>query len=199
MRLFHSNVHCKHIVLACSADNSYAGFLRQYIPTDPRDSKVTLIESVPFASQIRDVAARFDVTKCRSVFRDTKIEKPEPAPLPIRRVPSFEDNRPASTGSYASSLRTNAPSEPMSIAPPSVPRNASNASRAPVTKEIFINQYGERVDNPLQIRADFNIVSDLKTKKLCNKYFLGVSFSPTFLSVSSDTFSRSPARTPHSL
>jgi hypothetical protein len=161
-------------MLACSADNSYAGFLRQYVSIDPTNSKVILIESIPFASQIRDVAAKFEVTKYDGVFRDTKIEKPEVVRMPIRKAPSFEDNGSATPGSYASSVRTNGPSEPMSMALAPAPKNLSTAVKSPTAKEIFINQYGERIDNPLQVRADFNIVSDIKVKKLCNKFFLGV-------------------------
>jgi hypothetical protein len=175
MRLFHSNVHCKHIMLACSADNSYAGFLRQYISIDPTNSKVTLIESIPFASQIRDVAAKFEITKCHGVFRDTKIEKLEVVRMPIRKAPSFDSNGSAAPGTYASSVRTNGLSESMSTALAPAPKDLSTASKAQAAKEIFINQYGERIDNPLQVRADFNIVSDIKVKKLCNKFFLGVS------------------------
>jgi hypothetical protein len=171
MRLFHSNLHCKHIIFAGSGDNSYAGFLRQYISANPTSSKVTLIESVPFAHQIREVAAKFETVKFRDIFRETKIEKAEPVRLPIREAPANQPDK-VSAPTYASSLRQSSTSEPMAAThnPPNGHAAAMNKSTS--SREIFINQYGERVDHPLKIHASFTVIGELKPKKLCNRFFL---------------------------
>ena len=165
MQLFHSNVHCKHVVLAASGDNSYAGFLRQYSPMDRASSRVVLIESIPFASKLEELAAKFPTTRLPGLFRDSKIDR--------RRV-SFHDEKidpqeETSPLTYASTVKqTNGmhDKQTLAIARP----HSTEITQAKSGTKIFQNSKGQRVDQ--DVNADRMLVNKLKSLKLCNRHFL---------------------------
>ncbi|KIX06198.1 uncharacterized protein Z518_04172 [Rhinocladiella mackenziei CBS 650.93] len=167
MELFYNNAHCKHIMFAGSGDNSYAGFLRQYTLTDQICSRVVLVESVPFASKLEDLAAKFEKTRLQGLFRETKIET---------RRGSFREDATACSQksspptSYASTVRQTGQSQ--AEVSPTLPKDLTtgNSQERKEGKKIFQNSLGQRVDQP--VKADRAIVTSLKPKKLCNRHFL---------------------------
>jgi len=171
MELFFWNAHCKHIMLGGSGDNSYAGFLRKFTLTDQVCERITLLEALPFASGLEELASKFQVTSFRHVFRDTK--------LLTRRV-SFQDqgNRPPKSPSvsYATTV-SKAPAairaEANSVLPksPSSPALESKPATAELQpRRIYLNSRGQRVDQP--VRYNKILMNPLQARKLCNRHFL---------------------------
>lgn len=165
VELFYDNVHCKHIMLAASGDNSYAGFLRQYSLTDQVSSRVVLIESIPFASQLEELASKFQTTRFKGLFRDCKVER--------RRTSFLEENKSqpqkSPTATYASTVKQkNGAQDKPAIVMVGYP--ATEMSPSKQGKKIFHNSKGQRVDQP--IKADRATVTRLKPMKLCNRHFL---------------------------
>lgn len=153
-------------MFAGSGDNSYAGFLRQYSLTDQVSSRVILIESLPFASALGDLAAKFETTRLPSLFRETKIETRRPS-FREETVARSQETLPAT---YASTVKQ--PSQPQELSSaPVVPGEISAGnSKERVGRRIFQNSKGQRVDQP--VKAERAIVTSLKPKKLCNRHFL---------------------------
>jgi len=171
MKLFYTNSHCKHILFAGSGDNSYAGFLRQFSPTKKVGSRVILLESLPFASKLEELAHKFECTSFPMLFRDTKI---------LTGKVSFRDDqisRPsrspsvtyASTARQGSSVTSEPNGGPVDETFLVSSGDTVNQQERPARK-IFKNSQGQRVDQP--VRADRMLVSNLKPKKLCNRHFL---------------------------
>lgn len=164
MELFYNNAHCRHIMFAGSGDNSYAGFLRQYSLTDRVSSRVVLIESVPFANKLEDLAIKFERTRLQGLFRESKLETRRTS---IREdvVPLLQKTPPAS---YASTVKQ--PYQPQGRLSPVLPRELPGTIKERAEKRIFLNSRGQRVDQP--VKADRAVVTSLKPKKLCNRHFL---------------------------
>jgi hypothetical protein len=163
--MHYNNVHCRHIMLAASGDNSYAGFLRQYSLTSQVSSRVVLIESIPFASQLGDIATKFENIQLQGVFRCHRIEKRRVS-INEEKVVRHDVTPPAS---YASTVKqTNGLQDKH---PPVVSKSLSvDVAQAKTGRKIFQNSKGQRLDPP--ITADRTIVSRLKPLKLCNRHFL---------------------------
>jgi len=166
MELFYNNMHCKHIMFAGSGDNSYAVFLRQYSLTDQVCSRVVLVESIPFASKMEDLAVKFERTRLQGLFRESKIEN--------RRLSLREEivPRPPNPGptSYASTVKQSSPKQAEVL--PILPKDslAGNSEERVEGKRIYQNSLGQRVDQ--KVTADKGLVTSLKPKKLCNRHFL---------------------------
>ncbi|EXJ64371.1 hypothetical protein A1O7_00707 [Cladophialophora yegresii CBS 114405] len=165
MALFYDNVHCKHIMLAASGDNSYAGFLRQYTLTDQVSSRVVLIESIPFANQLDVLAIKFEKTHLQGLFRDHKIEK---------KALLFHEERPGPLGdtppaTYASTVKQ--PNGWQEKQAPVLPKSPLiDGGQVEAGRRIYQNNKGQRVDQP--IKADKATTYRLKPLKLCNRHFL---------------------------
>ncbi|RMZ82924.1 hypothetical protein DV737_g1842, partial [Chaetothyriales sp. CBS 132003] len=183
LSLFHRNLHCKHMLLAASGDNSYAGFLRQFATLDSDSSGVTLIETVPFARDLAQLTSRFDTTKFEDIFRDTKIIiEPKPAVnSPINEPPSTAAASTAGTWSSAvmkaatMPIRTNISPDVTAATPV---RSTTPTTKIP--KEVWVNKYNERVDMP--IKYDAVIANALRKRKMCNKYWLLNACDSTYCS-----------------
>ncbi|KAJ9609166.1 hypothetical protein H2200_006938 [Cladophialophora chaetospira] len=171
LKLFYNNVHCKHIMFSGSGDNGYAGFLRQYCPTSQEASKVVLIETLPFARQLGELAVKFRTTELGDLFRKNKID------IAKLRRESFRDTSggqqegsPPTT--YASRLKqTNGTHDKPSADSPK--EAVLTVTRVPTAaRKIYQNSSGQRVDQPLRLWADYDIVEKLKPKKFCNRFFI---------------------------
>ena len=123
------NLHCKHILLAASGDNSYAGFLQQFIAADGASQQMTLIESIPFARDLARLTGYFQTTKFDEVFRSSKIVAEKPAPNqngtrePLAVVNGNAWANPASSKTYTLAMRaaTSPEAKPAAIAKAGVP------------------------------------------------------------------------------
>lgn len=156
LQLFYNNVHCKHVMLAGSGDNGYDGFLTQYCSTTPEPSKVVLIESLPFARQIAEVAVKFRTTEVGDLFRKSKIER---APGSVPPTTYASRLKAASEPQVAMNLNRGRPT-------------TTKPSRRPLVTKIYQNREGHRVDHPVRPWVDYEVVDRLKPRKLCNRYFL---------------------------
>ena len=175
--LYRRNVHCKHILFSGSGDNSYAGFLRQYVPVDGLSQDITLIEALPFATYLEQLSHKFQTTSLPGIFRDSKIvvttrlsmhETTKPVVMPM------EQKTPPSTWATTTlkaALPTIADKE--NIPPPTAaPQPTVLPTPTPTAGGPFIyqNKNGERIDKPINIDKD--LVYELKGRKMCNKHWL---------------------------
>lgn len=172
LALFWSNDHCKHITLAGSADRGYVSFLRQYCTTDEGPVRLTLIESVPFPPAFEQLAARFQTTKFRDVFRDTKITPEECLPPPKLDMPLAT----RTTNGRSSYATASALSTPVAIAPPKISNAPSidmrpSQPKGPKQRKMYFNKRGERIDESLP-KFDMALVNEMSGLKLCNRHFL---------------------------
>ncbi|GMG01992.1 unnamed protein product [Aspergillus oryzae] len=67
------NCHCHQIFLGCSQDGAYAQILEDTLADRDLIGRVSLIEGLPFASDLDLIKASYRVTKFSDLFRDTKI------------------------------------------------------------------------------------------------------------------------------
>jgi hypothetical protein len=163
LSLYRRNLHCKHILLAASGDNSYAGFLRQFIAADKASQPLTLIESLPFAKDLAQLTTYFQTTKFEGVFRDAKIII-EPR-APYNGVTAKEPLSEAPFNVWATAKPLSLP-----VRTTKSPETKPATSVKPPRKEILVNIHGERVDS--FIKHDVKIYGDLKKRKMCNRYWL---------------------------
>lgn len=168
--LYGRNLHCKHIVFAGSGDNSYAGFLRQFISNTTASSpSLTLIRSFDFARDLQPLAdmGKVDIVSFPHLFRDTKISprKVKPAepsqPLAQKTSPSTAWAAPKPTTPSVNG--TAATLSSLSIQPKNHPK--------PAGRSIWVNSDGYRLDRPI-LDLDRDLALRLKKKKLCNRHHL---------------------------
>ncbi|RMZ90855.1 hypothetical protein DV736_g1889, partial [Chaetothyriales sp. CBS 134916] len=169
--LFYRNLHCRHMFLAASGDNSYAGFLRQFSTLQSDSSQITLIETVPFARDLAQLTSRFDTTKFEDIFRNTKIitDLKPAVNAPINETPTGAN----STATWSNAVMKAATMPIRSNMSPDVITVTPVRSTTPTTKlpkEVWVNKYNERVDLP--IKYDAVIANTLRKRKMCNKYWL---------------------------
>lgn len=144
--------------------------------------KITLIESSPFGREIQWLTNKFQVTRFDKVFRTTKIVTERASSnqdVPRRQselVPRQLVDSPPTT--YATRVATaTAPAAPYSnSANGTIPGIAAHTEQQALagsksSRSILQNAKGERVDKNISgINQD--LVTRLKTRKLCNKYHL---------------------------
>ncbi|BAE60406.1 unnamed protein product [Aspergillus oryzae RIB40] len=144
--------------------------------------RVSLIEGLPFASDLDLIKASYRVTKFSDLFRDTKISvwapwkaavasKPRAllTPSPVQHV---------TLSRTSTNTTTTSNSVPTSSSSTTTPNSGefqvvrSKSSVPPPPKIVERNKYGQRVD-----RLDFKTiprdeVNRIKKLKLCNFYYL---------------------------
>jgi len=169
MELLYNNTHCKHIMFAGSGDNSYAVFLRQYSLTDQVCSRVVLVESIPFASKLEDLAVKFEQTRFPGLFRESKLDARRLS-LREERIAIGRNSPPSTPTSYASTVKHS--SQPQAEMWAILPNDSTigTSEERVERKKIFQNSKGQRVDQP--VKADRMLVTSLKPRKLCNRHFL---------------------------
>ena len=171
--LYRRNLHCKQILFSGSGDNSYAGFLRQYVPVNGVSQDITLIESLPFATYLEQLSHKFQTANFPRVFRDSKI-------VVSARLLSLEPNKPVSvpmeqntppqawaTASLKAALpatenKENVPPPPVTAQP------TAQATSNPTVNAPFIyqNHKGQRIDKPInKDMFDKDVVYNLKTEE----------------------------------
>jgi hypothetical protein len=174
--LYRRNLHCKHILFSGSGDNSYAGFLRQYVPVEGVSQQITLIEALPFAMYLQPLSHKFQTASFPRIFRDTKIS--------ANRMSTQEHPRASPTGQHTApepwSTATLKAALPMierqeNIAPPPVTTQPASTPpiAAPTGPFVWVNRKGQRVDKPIS-KDDFDkeTVNKIKSRKYCNKHWL---------------------------
>ncbi|KAL5355779.1 hypothetical protein BJX96DRAFT_78702 [Aspergillus floccosus] len=177
------NCHCHQIFLGCSQDNAYAQILNETLIDRDLIGRVSLIEGLPFGSELEAIKPSYRITKFSDLFRDSKItvwapwkaavaSKPRshltPSPSQLAAVPMSRTSTSTSNGNNAhvSTESIRAPS----LGEFQVVRSKSTVPQPP--KIVERNRYGQRVD-----RLDFKAIprdeiTRLKKLKLCNFYFL---------------------------
>ncbi|GMG30953.1 unnamed protein product [Aspergillus oryzae] len=176
------NCHCHQIFLGCSQDGAYAQILEDTLADRDLIGRVSLIEGLPFASDLDLIKASYRVTKFSDLFRDTKISvwapwkaavasKPRAllTPSPVQHV---------TLSRTSTNTTTTSNSVPTSSSSTTTPNSGefqvvrSKSSVPPPPKIVERNKYGQRVD-----RLDFKTiprdeVNRIKKLKLCNFYYL---------------------------
>jgi hypothetical protein len=176
------NCHCHQIFLGCSQDSAYGRILEDTLADRDLIGRVSLIEGLPFGSDMDLIKASYRVTRFSDLFRDTKISvwlpwksavasKPRSllTPSPVQQVTLSRTSTNTTTTSNSvpvSSSSTNTPNSGEF----QVVRSKSSISTPP--KIVERNKYGQRVD-----RLDFKSiprdeVNRIKKLKLCNFYYL---------------------------
>ena len=171
MKLFVENVHCKHIILCASHDNSYTGFLRRFVHNAKVSDHITLVESIPFPDELAKLSPSFLLTRFNNIFRETK--------LPTRRLSKIGEAAPASaalTVSYASTASKQLDgasqiTQAFLTGPVRSKSTQNNVKAGEPLQEIWVNASNQRVDPKLPY-YNKDIANSLKNRKLCNRHFL---------------------------
>ncbi|KAF2143102.1 uncharacterized protein K452DRAFT_269827 [Aplosporella prunicola CBS 121167] len=172
-KLHLADVHCKHILFGGSADNGYARLLGPYSADASANTRITLLEGPPFASELRDLLAAqaFASTALPDLFRSTKIVVPRRVPSPLT-PPVSPIAKGAAPGNYASAAALNNNSSGnVDVVPTAITTTTGKASTAPACPPLLaFNALNQRIDAPLPYSA--TLFTALKAKKLCNPYHL---------------------------
>ncbi|EHY54563.1 hypothetical protein HRR83_004316 [Exophiala dermatitidis] len=171
--LYYRNHHCQHIMFGGSADNSYAGFLSPFSLPGAINDRITLLEGPPFPYELRKVAQGFFHTGFRGIFRTTKIQT----------IPNSGQvigaKRPATDALTSFRERPAPNSTSAAVTPPKAQPNQQpqQAAQTPPTSFtpppfVFQNQYGQRLDVPLDVDKDYLKELYTKNTRLCNNFYL---------------------------
>ena len=204
LHLFDPHVH--QIILGCSSD-AYAPLLEKVI-RDQQEDQVTLLESIPFESDLASIKSRFRSTKF-DIFRTTRLA-PSSAPPGLKPLQTIQATLPGLSRVSTSSNGTNASTSSTltwasMTAASFVP--ASSRSTTPLTQNsipllpayaksvpgIDRNRLGQRIDkfDPAIPREE---IQRIKKLKLCNIFCLQGSDACTNLNCSHDHEYRLSAR-----
>ncbi|OCT53825.1 CCCH zinc finger DNA binding protein [Cladophialophora carrionii] len=169
--LFYRNFHCQHVVFGGSADSSYAGFLSPFASPTAVNDRITLLEGPAFPNDLKKVAQGFRQTSFPDIFRTAKLQvipngsiavtaglkRPAAEPLTAAR-----ERQPAPlTTPIATLAKAQALPVPSQLPVPPV-----------LSPTIFQNQYGQRLDPPLNYdRKYLQHLYDYNSK-LCNNFYL---------------------------
>lgn len=145
-----SNVHCKQILLACSADNGYARLLAPLKADKDAVQLVTLVEGPPFASELLHLTEAFPTHSFPTIFRSSKLTtRPRSPPY-------------GSTPRYAAVAAAGVPQQASPIQDSSIP--------SPIWQRIARNAQGQRIDRHLEYSQ--HLAKLLQKRKLCNFFHL---------------------------
>lgn len=167
MKLFINNVHCKHTILCASQDDSYTGFLRQFIHNGKVSDHVTLVESIPFAHGLAGLSQNFLKTEFKDVFRSIKIVAIDPVKESPKEQPTVPQISTYAHTVSRGGLQTG-------NLPATIPVQAASTdgiAKAQNQPKILVNAADQRVDFKLAY-YDPDIVTTLQSRKLCNRHFL---------------------------
>ncbi|EXJ85597.1 hypothetical protein A1O1_05963 [Capronia coronata CBS 617.96] len=168
--LYYRNHHCQHIIFGGSADNSYAGFLSPYSLPNAINDRITLLEGPPFPYDLRKVAQGFRQVAFRGIFRTTKIQT---MPNGGQVVGT---KRPAADALASTRARPPPQSTSAGATPPKQQASqlSQQAQKGPFTPPPYIyqNQYGQRLDVPLDIDKEYLKELYTKNTRLCNNFYL---------------------------
>ncbi|KIX06199.1 uncharacterized protein Z518_04173 [Rhinocladiella mackenziei CBS 650.93] len=171
LELFYRNHHCQHIVFGGSGDSSYAGFLSPFALPNSINERITILEGPPFPYDLRKVAQGFRQASFKGIFRSTKIQI---GPNGNHAVAGMKHPAPDTL----TSLRDRpSPKPTTAVVTPPKPQPASKVNQpstnpSPPSPLIYQNQYGQRLDVPLQIDKDYLQFLYDKNSRLCNNYYL---------------------------
>lgn len=173
--LYRRNLHCKHIMLAGSGDNSYAGFLSQFATTTTSSNNLTLIKGYEFARDLAPLADKIGSVSFPHLFRATKVWK--------QSSPTFNHAKTTNGNGIHGTAWTTVSSKPSASPPSSTAENGLTGSMGalsvkPITsttstssRMMWVNADGHRVDKPIQ-NLDRELATRLKKMKLCNRHHL---------------------------
>lgn len=170
MKLFVANVHCKHIILCASSDNSYTGFLRRFVDNGKVSDHITLVEAISFPQDLAKLSPSFLGTNFSSIFRDTKIST-----KPLFKAGESGQSSSVPNVSYASTAskqpegasRANKPV----ISSPAPLKAMHSRLGSDALQQVYVNAANQRVDFKVP-HYNRDIVFALMARKLCHRHFL---------------------------
>ncbi len=131
---------------------------------------MVLIEALPFARQLGELAVKFKRTELGDLFRKSKLEIAKARRDSFREASVSQAENPPPT-TYASRLKpTNGAQDKLPLETPK--ETVAKVSQVPTGKKIYQNSQGQRVDHPARLWADYEVVKKVKPRKLCNRFFI---------------------------
>ncbi|KAK8225425.1 C-x8-C-x5-C-x3-H type zinc finger protein [Phyllosticta capitalensis] len=193
MRLFITNVQCKHVLFGGCHDNGYIPNLEPYKHDAKMSKQLALLETTP--AQPGFHALDLKIVKFDSVFRDEELPEriervvTQPPPPPPQTLPIRQNSSPVST--TASPLQTITPLSSTRSETPSTNANASWATlskagvqgrtisiaptKPPQRKFVYLNAYDQRLDEKLPKPDRMTVErfhARIAKQKICNEYHL---------------------------
>lgn len=154
------DTHCNHLLLGCTANNGCVRLLDPFVAHEVIRRQITILEGPSSTQEMAHVKNSFHSVQFRSVFRtqglDDIRQKPSILPSPPHKPPS----------DYAATDTRKSDSK--APGPPSLPGLSGLVTPRPV--RVGQNQQGQRVDLPL--RYSSKEFAELKSRKLCNSFYL---------------------------
>ncbi|KAK3072200.1 hypothetical protein LTR53_007231 [Teratosphaeriaceae sp. CCFEE 6253] len=157
---------CKHVILGCSGDRGYGGFLRQYTQSEEQQKRLILLEGQPFTRELAEVAARVKIIQAPELFRTSPlgqagVERSTTAP----RADSASPTR-------AGTVVVAPARDGQVLAAPSLPVLAGPSSSPRPTATIKYNRAGHRIDMPVPYDTQISETFMNMHPKPCYEYYL---------------------------
>ncbi|KAH7049201.1 hypothetical protein B0J12DRAFT_711004 [Macrophomina phaseolina] len=188
IRVFVSNVHCKHIIFGGCHDNGYLPNLDTYKHDPSVSTRISLLETTPATAGFN--ALKFRSVNFNSVFRPNELPESRPQPAqPVAPPAPVKTFSPVQT--VVSPQSANSPSSNglRSVTPVSTSStwatvgkagiNGKSISIAPVKpkerKFVLLNAYDQRIDEKLakvERGALERFHAKIAKQKMCNEYHL---------------------------
>ncbi|KAI9373674.1 hypothetical protein BJX61DRAFT_532987 [Aspergillus egyptiacus] len=176
------NCHCHQIFLGCSDESPYTQTLEETLADTELLGRISLIEGIPFGTNLEPLKARFRLTSFPGIFRDSKINpvwapwKAAVATKPRAVLTPSPSPHVATLTRTPSNITTASNSAPVSSTPASSHGSDDfqlvRSKPGSRLKTVERNKYGQRVDR-LDIQSiPREEVNRIKKLKLCNYYFL---------------------------
>ncbi|KAL3478633.1 hypothetical protein BJX99DRAFT_102425 [Aspergillus californicus] len=178
------NCHCHQIFLGCSDESPYIQTLEETLADTELLGRVSLIEGIPFGTNMESLKAHYRFTSIPGLFRGSRINpvwapwKAAVATKPRTLLTPSPSPQVAPLSRTSSNITAASNSAPVSSTPASshssddfqlVRSKPASSSRS---KTVERNKYGQRVDRLDVQSIHRDEVNRIKKLKLCNYYFL---------------------------
>lgn len=185
MELYYSNTHCQQVIFGGS-DSGYAPFLDTFAKSKDINRRITVLSPNHMPAAMGRTLSQFLTTNFPEIFRETKIvtsrstsnaqspgksKRPSSDMLtpPQRRPPPPTYRGPAIPETNNSS---HGDAEPPAYQSEYQPENPFLVKDTPPPQVYFVNQYGQRLDQPLLYDKQYLRYLFTKKARLCNNYYL---------------------------
>ncbi|GME53878.1 c-x8-c-x5-c-x3-h type zinc finger protein [Neofusicoccum parvum] len=187
MRVFISNIQCKHIIFGGCHDNGYLPNLDTYKHDPSYSSRISLLETTPATAGF--TALKFKTVNFTSVFRPDELPEHRPAPpqppAPVKTVSPVQTvvSPQSATSQTSNGLRSATPITTTSSSSwatvGKTGMTTKSISIAPIKpkerKFVLLNAYDQRIDEKLakvERGALERFHAKISKQKMCNEYHL---------------------------
>lgn len=185
MELYYSNTHCQQVIFGGS-DSGYAPFLDTFANSKDVNKRITVLNPSHMPPAMGRTLSQFLTTSFPQIFREAKIvtsrsfsniQSPAGSKRPASDLPTPPERRPPAP-TYHGPVKTEDGDSSQDDADTRAykkeyhPEDPFLVREAPSSHVYFVNQYGQRLDQPLVYDKRYLRYLFTQKTRLCNNFYL---------------------------